>query len=634
MGKYEAPRKISDKETAIDQAETFPEIDNEEPDTAPAHDDESPDTATEVNDEPIDIGPETDEQNEMDKKRKIILICVCAGVLTLLIGLIIGIIIFAGRDSDDELILDNVYAGGVNLGGMTTEEAKGALHLATDRTYSKKDMVIYLSDDMHFTLSPDDTGAALNVDAVVQAAYDHGRGGSDAEYQQAKKKAATTSYTIPLLPYLTLDLEYIHQTVEEYCTSVYSVLSEPEVTLKGTRPVYDPENPDADVKHQTLRITLGTPDFQPDAEDLYDRILDAYSMNVLELDYDAPEMILPTALDAEALFREYCVAPQDATMDATTYEVQSETYGYGFDTVLLQQQLDNARYGDHVEVTLSFLVPKVLASQLTENMFLDTLGECRATSDIDDDSRNANLKLACDAINNHVLKAGETFSFNTLLGELSERSGYSEALVSEYNGAVMGGGVSQTATALYCSVLLANLDVVERHSHEYAVDFIDFGLDAFVDGKDKDLRFRNNSNAPVRIVAYAENNTVCVELQGINALGYKIELLSTLISKNEPLTIYQDMAADDLSGYRDGDVLQQGVPGYKVAVYMEKRDALSNELLSSLQVSTSEYKKIDQLVVRIVNISTDDPITDPEVTEDTVPDDATQETDTELPLSA
>lgn len=618
MGKYEAPRKkLLQKERRTPpffsaaeentEEETELEIEDTEPVTVTDEEIFDPETEEEITDSEADNVEETTvleaddgEDAEAARKRKLILIGVCAGLLTLLIGLIVGIIIFAGRDSDDGLILENVYAGDVNLGGLTVEEAKGALHLATDRTFSAKDMVVYLSDEMYFSLSPEDTGAELNVDAVVQAAYKHGREGSDADYQKAKKEASTTSYTVPLLPYLSLDLEYIRQTTEEYCASVYSVLSEPEITLKGDRPVYNPDTSNSSVSHQVLSITLGTPDFQVDPVDLYDRILDAYSMNLLELQYDAPKMVLPTAVTAENLFQQYCSAPQDALLDTGTYKILSESYGYGFDKAALQKQLDAAAYGDKLDITLSFLEPKVFASDLTEKLYVDTLSEAQTSSDINHADRNHNLKLACQAIDQQVINVGETFSLNKLLGKLSKNNGYKEAAISQYNDTVIGGGVSQVASALYCSALQANLEVTERHHHEYAVDFIDYGLDAFVDGNNHDLRFRNTGKSPVRISATVENHTVRIELHGINTLEHKIELRTSVVSILDPLTVYTDIDANNTSGYQDGDILEDGVPGYKIAVYLEKHDPTNNELVSSKQVSTSEYKSIDRVAVRIV----------------------------------
>ena len=114
------------------------------------------------------------------KSRKIALICVCAAAVVLVIGLIIGVWYFTGSGADDNLILNNVTVAGVNLGGMTKEEAKSALHKATDLTYTSESMVIHLPDTT-LELSPANTGAQLDIDAVVEEAYKYGRTGTKAE---------------------------------------------------------------------------------------------------------------------------------------------------------------------------------------------------------------------------------------------------------------------------------------------------------------------------------------------------------------------------------------------------------------------------------------------------------------------
>lgn len=650
MGKYERPRRLPIEPDAYPQEDTF-ETDTLLPDEDASFSDEDTDSLQEEevydSDEEMDYNEEeydTDDNADYDEeeydadddedfedneyfedsprritaKQKIILVSVCASVLLLLIGLIVGIVIFSGRDTDDDLILDNVYAGEVNLGGMTMEEAKGALHLATDRTFSKKDMVVQVYEGMSFSLSPENSGASLNVDAVVKAAYDYGRGGSEADFLLAKKKAASSSYTIALLPYLRLDLDYIRQTVEEYCAANNSELTQPVISLKGTRPTYDPNAVNQSAAHQSLQITLGTPYCQLDANSLYERILDAYSMNNLLVVCEDTERAEPDAVTAEALFSQFCTASKDASIDPATYELTPEVYGYGFNVAAVQQQLDSKNYGDTLEIEFEFLIPNVLTEHLTENLFLDTLGEYRSNYNAESEERIANLKLVCDIINNHVINAGETFSFNKVLGEISESNGFVTAPVSTYNGKALGGGITQVSSALYYSVLMANLDVVERHSHDFAVDFIDFGLDAYVDGHSKDLRFRNTSTSPVRIVAQLQENAVFVELQGANTLGYTTKIISTVLSKLEPAIIEQRLDPDNLSGYRDGDVIQTGIPGYKVAVYMEKYDPLTNALLSSLQVSTSDYKKTDTIVVTIEEPATETPTQLPEQSEESI----------------
>ena len=135
------------------------------------------------------------------RTRKVLLICLCAVAVVLLITAIVGIWFFMRATADDGLILNNVTAAGINLAAMTKEEAAATLHKATDHTYTEQDMVVELPDII-LNFSPADTGAKLDVEAVVEDAYNYGRTGTREEKEQAKQAAQTTVHHIALLNYL------------------------------------------------------------------------------------------------------------------------------------------------------------------------------------------------------------------------------------------------------------------------------------------------------------------------------------------------------------------------------------------------------------------------------------------------
>ena len=548
----------------------------------------------------------TPQKEGLGRKQIIILVSIGAAVLLGLIGLIIGLLLFSGRSTDDGLILENVFAAGVDLSGMTVEEAVNALHVATDDSICKEPMVIHIYDGT-LSLYPDETNAILDVDAIAQAAYNYGRSGTHAENQQIQKNAHKRSYTIPLLPYLNLDLAQIRNIVDSHCALVTSDYTDPVVTLVGTRPVYG----DASPKHQEIRITLGTPLRRLDADDLYDQILDAYSMNVLNLEYETPEVLWPTEVTAQALFEQYCTPAQDAVLDTSTYSVIPETYGYGFEISTLQEMLDEANPGETVEITMSFLEPAILAQEINDDLFSEKITECSVTGRDLGNARDANLQLSCNAINGYIIKPGETFSFLKVLGEISAAAGYADAPICTNNDTVMGGGISQIASALYHCVLHADLEVVEHHNHDYATDFIELGLDAYVDGSSKDLRFRNNTDSPICIEASVSRHNVSISLIGSTALSYRVSIRSEITDKQLPLTTYQMLIPNNPQGYEDGDVIAKGVEGYKVSVYKEKTDISTGSLLSTDSVSIDEYRKRDEVIARIGIFVEEDP-TEPE----------------------
>lgn len=579
--------------------------------------------------EPEDLNGEdqnSDDESDSDKRRKILIICICAGVLTVLLGLIGLIILIANPDENDDpnantgtveasgRIVNNVYAGGIDLSGKTLEQAQNLLRLKTDHTFSSESMVVKIPGST-LTLSPENTGAKLDVDAVAIAALKCGTDGNI---------SSDGTYNIDLLDYLTLNSEYIKETIDAFCKEHSSVLTDPVVKLEGTRPQFNPEEISSEYQNQSLVITLGTPEYTLDSIDMYNQVLDAYAANHMEVIYSGPEKVEPDTPDVDDLYEQYCTPAQDAILDMASYEITPEIYGYGFDVQELQQAIDNADYGETISITFKILKPAIVSSDLSKNMFIDTLAEYQNSSSTDDSKRNNNISLACTALDGYVINAGDTFSFNDAIGKFSTKNGYATAPIDKFNGSVMGGGVTQTASALYVCALVANLDIMERHNHEYAVDFCELGLDAFVDGEANDLRFKNNTKSPIRILAEATGGRIRIEILGVNNLDYDVEIVPKTVSEIKPLTTYQNMDANNALGYADGDILQSGITGYKISLIMEKYDRATGTLISSLEVETSEYAKLDEVVARIAPVVTDP--TEPEPSDPTTPTEGTDVT--------
>ena len=524
---------------------------------------------------------------------------------------------FFATPEDDGKILPNVFVAGIDIGGMTQDEATNALRVSLSSSYSTQELVVNLPGDS-LKLSPDQTGARLDVEAVVKKAYAYGRDGTDAENARTRKEAQTKHHAIALLPYLSLDLPYIYSAVEAFCDSYSIEMTPPTVRLEGTRPEYPrkPENWDEDKKgpykpnlegivHQNLVITLGTPNFILEPGALYDYILDAYSLHNMTVSYEAPALTAPEKVDLEKVFEQFCIAPQDAELDNKTFEVVPEIYGYGFDMETVAALLDSAAYGQTVTVPLDFIVPDITKEALVGHLFKSVLAEYTAVyTGAYDAARIKNLQLACEALNGYVIKAGETFSFNLALGPCTTNKGYQTA--PTYVGSTastLGGGISQISSALYCGALQAGLQITQRHAHAYAVDYTLLGFDAAVTYGSQDLQFVNTTADPIRILVSTDGTKVTVQLLGTveeNAPAYTTELKNQVLAIYNPNTVYQPMHYDNQQGYTDGHVLQQGISGYEIATYVHTYDAATGELVSSTLVSTDSYAKRDHIVVRIV----------------------------------
>ena len=538
------------------------------------------------------------------KTKKVLLISLCSVAVVLLIAVIIGVWYFWGLSADDGLILNNVTAAGINLGGMTKEEASEALHNATDQTYTQQDMVVELPDTI-LTFSPADTGAKLNVDAVVDYAYSYGRTGTREEREQVKESAQTNLHHIALLPYLELNTEVIRQALDNYGANFNSEFTESSAVMEGETPILDSadENFNPDAPCQTLVLYLGTPGRYVDIERIYNQVLDAYSFNTFLVTAEMEEEEqLPEALDLQALYDMYCSDSVDAVMDPETYEVTPEIYGYTFDLENAQTLMEYAQYGDTIRIEMEYVLPNAFHEELENLLFRDVLASYE-TKHSNDSNRNVNLQLACAAINGMVLEPGDVFDYNTALGKRTEEAGYKAA--DAYSGGqtvkTLGGGICQVSSTLYYCTLIADLEIVSRTAHSFVSSYMPMGMDATVSWGGPEFKFKNNTNYPIRIEAEVSDGYVKIKLIGTDEKDYYVKMEYEVLSTQSPTTIYEEIPADNNpNNYKDGQTITTAYTGYTVQTYQLKYSKETDELISREEDRLSKYKKRDKVVAKIV----------------------------------
>lgn len=520
-------------------------------------------------------------------------LCLC---LVLVAGIIAGLYLLR-KPKDDGKILDNVLVGGVSIGGMTREDAENAIRLSVEPVITGKSMLVRL-DNETLELTPAQTGIELDVEDLVEAAYNYGRTGSRMEQNLARAQAKQQSYTIALLPYLRLNLGAIRSAVEEFCDGYNVEMVEPVVTIEGQRPTY---RPNSSPVHQILTIVMGSPESILDPNDLYYAILDGYSLMNMEIVYTMPVLVEPEVPDAQEIFDAYCVLPVDATLDPKTYEVTSEVYGYGFNVYNLQRLIDRAEYGETITLTLEFLAPDITAKDLTGSLFQDQLASCTATCNDSTASRNKNLAKACAALNGLVIKPGESFDLSAALGPRTLERGYESAptYVGSTTSAI-GGGIDQVASALYYCALRAGLQVESHSYHRYAVGYTPMGTDAAM-GTGENLVFTNTTSDPIRVQAQANGSSVKITLIGTEEKSYVLDIETEIIAQIDPETLYQPMQQDNVYGYKDGDVMQTGLTGYQVVTYLCKYNRSTGALISKTVLAEITYEKRDNIIVKIEN---------------------------------
>ena len=110
--------------------------------------------------------------------------------------------------------------------------------------------------------------------------------------------------------------------------------------------------------------------------------------------------------------------------------------------------------------------------------------------------RNINIGRAAELVDGTVLKPGETFSLNDIVGERTRENGFTEGFIIS-NGLFeedLGGGVSQMATTTFNAMFFAGLKDIEHKPHSVYIDRYPVGREATVAWGSVDLRFKNDTH--------------------------------------------------------------------------------------------------------------------------------------------
>ena len=178
-------------------------------------------------------------------------------------------------------------------------------------------------------------------------------------------------------------------------------------------------------------------------------------------------------------------------------------------------------------------------------------------------SQRHNARLSMAKLNGAVIAPHDTFSFNQRVGTFSRDAGYRRAPVS-YNGQLIndwGGGVCQTSTTLYNAALLAGLDVVERHRHQFQPSYVSPGRDAAVAFSSIDLKLRNPYDFPVRVGATMDSGMLRVAVYADRDLKERPQVYSQILDSHDPVTY---RVGHDQGRTR---IRNSGKRGWEVAVF-------------------------------------------------------------------
>ena len=177
-----------------------------------------------------------------------------------------------------------------------------------------------------------------------------------------------------------------------------------------------------------------------------------------------------------------------------------------------------------------------------------------------------NVHLLGNYLDGTIVKAGETFSYNEVVGPRTIERGFREGQMI-FGGVLIpsiGGGVCQTATTIFNAAFEAGLPVSERHNHSWYISHYPMGRDATVSWGGPDLVFKNDLKHAILIDVSYTDATFTISFYGTKQ-GRKVT--STTASPTNYTQPKMQYAIDPTAAPGSQTVVAGGGPGFDTNVH-------------------------------------------------------------------
>jgi vancomycin resistance protein YoaR len=468
-------------------------------------------------------------------------------------------------------VLRSVWASAVALSGLSKPESERAVRVLAERL-ERLPARVELEGQV-FELEPKDVGYRIDVEGTVLAAFARGRQGGPIEQLRWWLRHFGAADEVTLVA--ALDREKLRRTLDEWeHRALGDRPHEGGVAYDGSTlvPVYPRPGRGVDLAaaQQALLATLGierrdtvvlptrvlTPRVsRADVENVLARarpivagaaelVDDAsetrWSFSAAELGgalrtRAGPDGQLELELDTRRLAARFdeirkrlAAEPADAKFEVDAKDrvriVPSRT-GVTFDQALvaralLQAAVSPARIG---VLPLSGGEAPAFSTEAAQALKITGLVSHFTTHHACCQPRVQNIHRIADLLDGKVVKPGETFSVNAVVGERTLKNGFVMAPSIEDGEMVdaLGGGISQFATTFFNAVFHGGYAIIERQPHTYWFSRYPMGHEATLSYPKPDIIFKNDTESGVLIDCAYSDTHIKVKLFGDNG-GRKV----------------------------------------------------------------------------------------------------------------
>ena len=268
---------------------------------------------------------------------------------------------------------------------------------------------------------------------------------------------------------------------------------------------------------------------------------------------------------------------------ATVFQPHQD--GYQFNEEETQNKIEAAlqdKVSDRkIKLSVKLLRPNVRTDNLNELGIKELIAEGTTSFKGSPKNRITNITIGANLFNGVLIKPGEEFSFNKVLGEVSAKRGFLPELVIKEDRLIpeTGGGLCQVSTTMFRAAINSGLDITARTPHSFRVRYYEppVGLDATVYQPNPDLKFKNDTSAYIIIQTVISGSKLTFQFYGTKD-GRTVEIKGPFTSDSRspgPATYIDDpslptgvvkqiekavpgmTATVNWTVYKDGKVLHQ-----------------------------------------------------------------------------
>ena len=399
-------------------------------------------------------------------------------------------VIFAIININNNNIIDGIMVNGIDISGMTKEQALNEINNKLEE--KMKNNLVIMNENEQQEIKFDYLEINYDVSNTIDKAYEKGR--SNNIFMNNFEILSLLFRKENLNIHASVSQKKVNELASEFLENLPDALVQSNYYIENKKLVIDKGTAGKKVDKIALKENI-----QNVLENL------ELKENVVNLPLINSE---PDAIDIEKIYDEIYKEASNAYYEKNPLKIHSEVIGVSFDKEQAKRILEDEK--EKYEIDLIYTYPEVTIKDLNIDIFKDQLAYFTTSYNMANKDRVVNLELAADKINGTIIEPGEEFSYNKVVGARTISNGYKEAKIYS-NGKVVdgvGGGICQVSSTLYNTIIYANLNVTERHNHQFLTSYVPEGRDATVAYGAKDLKFINNRSYPIKIKLSVSNGIV------------------------------------------------------------------------------------------------------------------------------